>query len=221
MSTERTLTVAEARAFYNRFGAGLDWQAFYEDRATSVILAHGDFLKVRTVVEFGCGTARFAERLLSEFLPPNASYLGIDISLTMVALAQKRLARFGGRAVVRLSDGRAAVDAPDQSVDRFVSNFVLDLLPSDLICAVIDEAYRMLHPGGLLCLASLAHGKSALTRLVSLAWRLVHSIRPALVGGCRPVELREFVNAPLWRIDHCETVSAFGISCEALVAARS
>ena len=35
--SERTLSLDEARAFYDAFGARQDGQAFYEDAATSVL----------------------------------------------------------------------------------------------------------------------------------------------------------------------------------------
>ena len=70
--------------------------------------------------------------------------------------------------MARLSDGRAGIDAPDQSVDRFVSNFVLTCYPATLIGAVVDEAYSMLQPGDLP--GELPYENSALTRgIASLA----------------------------------------------------
>lgn len=40
---------------------------------------------------------RFGARLLGELLPPSATYLGFDLSSTLVALALKRLARPRGK----------------------------------------------------------------------------------------------------------------------------
>jgi ubiquinone/menaquinone biosynthesis C-methylase UbiE len=216
----RTLTIEEAKAFYDCFGAWQDWQAFYEDRAIEVILAHGDFPRAHAIVEFGCGTGRFAERLFRDFLASDARYLGIDVSSTMVSLAQRRLEPFSKRAVVRLSDGRPAIDSGDGSFDRFVSNYVFDLLASGVIRETLREAQRVLRPEGRLCLASLTRGNSPVTRFVSLIWDSVHSMSPTLVGGCRPVELLEFLDTSRWRIEHREVIAAFGICSEVLVAAR-
>lgn len=48
-----------------------------------------------------------------------------------------------------------------------------------------------------------------------------HSRRPPeLVGGCRPVELLDFVSSPDWRVEFRDVVSSFGLSSEVLVAAR-
>ncbi len=45
------LTSGQARRFYDRFGRAQDLQAFYEDRATGDLLAHGRFDDARAVLE--------------------------------------------------------------------------------------------------------------------------------------------------------------------------
>jgi ubiquinone/menaquinone biosynthesis C-methylase UbiE len=82
----RTLTTAQAKAFYDRFGARQDAQSFYEDRAIDVLVVHGVFSTATSVFEFGCGTGRFAKRLLAQALPPEARYMGVDVSSAMVCL---------------------------------------------------------------------------------------------------------------------------------------
>jgi ubiquinone/menaquinone biosynthesis C-methylase UbiE len=64
-------------------------------------------------------------------LPTTAQYLGVDSSSTMVELTRKRLARFDSRAEVLQTDGSLTFTLPDESFDRFVSNYVLDLLSPD------------------------------------------------------------------------------------------
>jgi hypothetical protein len=67
-------TVDQARAFYDRFGRKQDWQSFYEDAATKRLIAHAEFGQAHRVFEFGCGTGRFAQHLLSEVIPAQCSY---------------------------------------------------------------------------------------------------------------------------------------------------
>jgi ubiquinone/menaquinone biosynthesis C-methylase UbiE len=182
------------------------------------MIDHSGFPIAHAVLEFGCGTGRIAERLLNDFMPSDARYLGLDISTTMVTLARERLERFGARAEVRLADGSASIDAPDGSFDRFVSNYVLDLMSRDVIRTVVAEAYRVLEPDGLLCLVSLTHGRTAVSRFVSGLWSRVHRMRPSIVGGCRPIELADFVGEPDWRIVHSAFVSSLGFPSEVIVA---
>jgi len=216
----RTLTHAEARRVYDRIGAAQDTQAFYEDRATRVLLRHGAFESAERVLEFGCGTGRFAFRLLSQHLPGTAHYRALDSSPRMVELARARLARFGARVEVVLTDGAPPASDPSASRDRFVSTYVLDLLAEDDVAAVLREAHRILAPGGLLCLAGLSTGARAIPRLVARAWTRVHALRPAWVGGCRPLELLPRLRPEAWRIRQHAALAPFGVPSEALVAER-
>jgi ubiquinone/menaquinone biosynthesis C-methylase UbiE len=214
------LSREQARRVYDRIGARQDTQGFYEDRATAILVAHGEFGTAQRVFEFGCGTGRFARRLLSEHLPDSARYRGVDLSPTMVALAQRRLASFGSRAEVLLTDGSPPTAEPESSCDRFVSNFVLDLLSEEDIAAVLREAHRMLEVQGLLCLSSLSTGQGLLARLAARGWARVHAVRPALVGGCRPLDLLSWVPPRQWTIRHHAHVVPFGVPSEVVVAQR-
>ncbi|TAN09026.1 MAG: class I SAM-dependent methyltransferase [Rhodanobacteraceae bacterium] len=214
------LTHEQARAFYDRFGSKQDWQRFYEDRAVNDMISHGAFDTASSVFEFGCGTGRLAERLLMQCLPQNVSYLAIDSSPTMINLAQNRLSRFQDRAKVRLSLGDMALDVGPNQFDRFVCTYVMDLLAENDIRAVIREAHRVLAPNGLLCLVSLTHGYTTVCRFVEKLWVSVHSFRPVLVGGCRPVLLHPFLEGPKWNIRHENQISNFGLTSQIIVAEK-
>ena len=215
------LSPEQARRVYDRIGRLQDSQAFYEDRAVESLVQNARFERAERVLEFGCGTGRFAQRLLSRSLPPTARYRALDLSPEMVRLARERLAPFGARAEVALTDGSPPTGEPASSRDRFVSNYVLDLLSEDAIAAVIREAHRILEPGGLLGLVGLSTGCTALSRAVSRLWSRLHALRPALLGGCRPLELLPFLAGARWRTLHHEKLAAFGVASEVVVAERS
>ncbi len=216
----KTLSHAQARRVYDRIGAKQDSQAFYEDVATDELVRHGAFDRARAVFELGCGTGRFAETLLATHLAADAVYRGTDLSPKMVELAQQRLEQFGARASVALSQGPIRTEETDASFDRFVSNYVLDLLSDEDIRAVVDESHRLLQPGGLLCVASLSHPTEPLSRFIIGVWSALFAINPRLVGGCRPIELSAFVDEARWRIRHRARVAPFGLPSEALVVER-
>lgn len=214
------LTRDEARTFYDAFGARQDKQGFYEDLATAELVAHAAFEEATSVFELGCGTGRFAAELLEHHLPATATYRGCDLSSTMIDLARARLASYGNRARVDLSDGSPHVDAAAATFDRFVSNYVLDLLPGDDIAAIMHEAWRVLAPGGLLCLVSLTRGNDLRSRFVSGAWSLLHRLRASLVGGCRPIELQHYLASQLWHVEYRAVVTPYGIPSEIVVARK-
>lgn len=215
----RTLSHEDARRVYDRIGSFQDTQAFYEDRTTGELVTHGSFETAERVFEFGCGTGRFAESLLAR-MPPRATYKGVDLSPKMVGLALARLAPFGSRAEVALSDGGPPVSEPAGSCDRWVSTFVLDLLSERETEAVLAEAHRMLLPRGLLCLAGLSPGTTWPSRALSRFWSMVHRLKPDLVGGCRPLELQAFLAPNRWRVLHHARLAPFFIASEAIVAER-
>jgi hypothetical protein len=100
------LTSEQARQVYDRIGRAQDWQRFYENAATADLVAHAGFDAAHSIVELGCGTGRFAAGLLTRHLPADASYVGVDLSPRMVALASERLRPWRDRA--RVSPRRRA-----------------------------------------------------------------------------------------------------------------
>jgi ubiquinone/menaquinone biosynthesis C-methylase UbiE len=214
------LTQSEARAFYDRFGARQDTQAFYEDPATEALIAHAAFSEARVVFECGCGTGRFAAELLSKHLASAATYVGTELSSTMLELARERLEPYGERVRLEHAAGKLQFPVADQSVDRVVANYVLDLLSDADIRQVVAEARRILRPGGKLCLVSLTHGVSVTSRLVIALWSAAFRLKPSLVGGCRPIELVDYLDRDIWSIDHRQVVTPYGVSSEVLVAGR-
>jgi len=212
------LTHEQATCFYNRLGAKQDWQAFFETPATRDLIAHAAFESAQAVFEFGCGTGAFAERVLAHHLPGEAKYLAVDSSPTMVRLAQSKLARFGKRVTVRQTDGSIQCSERDGAFDRFVSNYVLDLLSPTDIAHLLDEAHRLLMADGSLCLVSLTSGSTSLSRLVSWAWTHLYALDPLLVGGCRLLDLRTCLPPANFHLDYAQVITRFGISSEVLLA---
>jgi ubiquinone/menaquinone biosynthesis C-methylase UbiE len=214
------LSRQEARRVYDRIGSFQDSQRFYEDRATELLLRHGSFASADAVFEFGCGTGRFAIQLFTGFLSPNAIYRGMDISPRMVCLAQERLKPYSARAEVILTEDGSLDGEASDSCDRFVSNYVFDLLSKEDIRSVLRSARRMLRRAGLLCLAGLSTGTGPASRMVAKGWSWLQARRPAVVGGCRPIDLLPLVSERDWKVCFHQKVVTFGITSEALVAQR-
>ena len=212
------LTRQQARDFYDRFGRRHDRQSPYERRPIDRLVELGHFGSAEAVVEFGCGTGAFAQRLMDTELPGNATYAGFDLSETMTELTRQRLVPYGARVSVTRTDGRPRIPLPPDSCDRFVSNYVLDLLPIGDITRTLDQAYTLLRPDGLLCLTSLTFGTNALSKLTIAAWQAVHSLKPSLVGGCRPISLGDYLGPASWKVLHSTTVIGFGVPTQVLVA---
>ena len=214
------LTSSEAQAYYDKFGKKQDSQGFYEDPALDDLITHAGFRTARKVFEFGCGTGKFAVRLLEEQLPSSATYLGCDVSPIMVGLATQRLSEYSERARVVRSDGTVLFPLPDNSVDHVVSSYVLDLLSANDTRLVFAEARRVLIPGGKLCLVSLTKGVTHLSRMVSFLWMTIFRVRASWVGGCRPISLEPYADSNGWQTEYRNVVTPFGVPSEVLVLSR-
>lgn len=212
------LPPSRLRAYYDWLGKKLDSQSFYENPALDEIIAHADFGSCAQVFEFGCGTGRFAERLLRRHLPDSASYLGVDLSPVMADLAHRRLTAFGARARVERTDGAIHIPFPDHAVDRVIATYVLDLLTEADAHRFTNEALRVLKPGGMLCLACLTDGVTWPSRMVSGLWNGLYHLSPMLVGGCRPVRPDTCLDLGQWHVTHQHVLTPFAVPTLALIA---
>ena len=97
---------------------------------------------------------------------------------------------------------------------------MLNLLSLDDIHTLIHEAHRVLVPGGLLGVVSLTRATSLFARIVEIVWTTAHALRPALVGGGRPISLGELVGGAQWQIRHRREVTQLGIASEVIIAAK-
>ncbi len=212
------LTRQQARDFYDRQGPKRDRHPLRERRAIQEMIELGEFTNAQSVVDFGCGAGILGKRLLDKELPPEATYSGFDLSEETVQQARKRLIRFGSRASVTRTDGRPRIPMPPESCDRFVSTYVLDLLSSPDIARTLEQAWKVLQPDGLLCLVSTTYGTTLASRLVVAAWLAAHSLRPSLVGGCRPVSLTDYLGPASWKVLRTKTVVSWGVPSQIVIA---
>jgi hypothetical protein len=53
---------------------------------------------------------------------------------------------------------------------------------------------------------------------VTATWERVWWLRPAVVGGCRPVELLRYVDADRWTVEDQVLVRSFAVTSEMLLA---
>ena len=217
---QTTLSPSEARTFYDKFGEKQDKQGFYENPALEDLIVHAGFQHAQKVFEFGCGTGKFAERLLQDHLPSSATYLGCDVSSTMINLATERLAPYAERAKVVRSNGSIRFPVSDQSVDHVISTYVLDLLSEEDILLVFGEAHRVLTAGGKLCLVSLAKGVTFPSKIVSFIWMTLFRIRASLVGGCRPIRLESHFDQELWQFEYENVFTPFQVPSQVLILSK-
>ncbi len=152
-----------ARAASEKFRSeGADWDemralSLPADAIEAALLEMLPRGRLGRVLDVGTGTGRLLELLA----PRVDTGLGVDASRTMLALARVRLARHElGHCSVRMAD-MYALPLPDASFDLVLLQMVLHYAEEP--AAVIDEARRVLAPGGRLVVVDLArHANTAL-----------------------------------------------------------
>ena len=217
LRNDTALSPAQARRVYNRIGRVQDWQRLYEAEPIRVLIESGAFGSADAVYELGCGTGAFARRLLTDHLDSSTTYFAVDISDTMVRLSTERLTPWADRCVVRRVDGTLPLPGHDRQFDRFVANYVFDLLDDDYTTELLSEAERLLMPGGMLCAVSLTQGSTPVSRAVCRGWDRIWSRAPKLVGGCRPIALEPFLG-DRWDIVHHRVVTTWGVPSQVIIA---
>jgi len=209
------LSQIELKPFDDPFGTPGDTQSFYDDRAIVDLINHGQFDEAQNVLEFGLGTGRFAEMLLQDHLPITARYLAYDLSNTMVNLARQRLTAYKSRVEIFKTPCKLPVIKP-HSVDRFVCNYVFNLMRPEEIKETLNWAKESLSREGMCTLVSLTNGAGGLSKMLSKAWNGLFKLSPTLVGGCRPIDLEPFLELGGWTILYSNRMSNFGVTTEVL-----
>lgn len=118
--------------------AGLSWE---EEK---IVLRRIGLSGAASLVDLGCGPGAFAARVLEAF--PGCTVVGVEAHDGMVAIAARRLGGHPRFRVVRTPATAAGLvgDGFDFVVARFLVQHV------DCPAEVVEEAFRLLRPGGTL-----------------------------------------------------------------------
>jgi len=140
-----------------------------------------DLLNDMHIMDLGCGSGRDCY-VLSQWVGENGRILGVDMTEEQLAVALKHedyhAEKFGySQKNTEFRQGYIEkldqLDLPDNSFDIIVSNCVINLSPDKE--AVLNEAFRLLKPGGELYFSDVYSDRRVPTKLVS---------DPVLYGEC-------------------------------------
>jgi arsenite methyltransferase len=144
------------------------------DRVLDDLRLRGD----ETVLDLGCG--RGAVLMAAAKRLPRGRAIGVDLwhadqtgNSQEAMLANAVLENVADRIEVRTAD-MTAVPLPDESVDVVVSSLAIHNIPArGGRRQALDEAVRVLRPGGRLAIADLWETRQHADRLRELGWRNV------------------------------------------------
>jgi hypothetical protein len=215
----RYLTAEQARRTYDRIGPIQDLQAIYEHRAIRELLAHADFEHAHAVFELGFGTATLAKRLLERHLPTTPATSAWSSARACIGLPKAACHPSRPVSSCCSAKGRCSCRFPPASSTASSRPTCSTCRAPETSVACSAKHSECSRLGGLLCLTSLTHGQGPPGKLIARAWAWLWSRSPALVGGCRALELSAYLTTE-WQLQHSAVVCSIGISSEVLIARR-
>jgi ubiquinone/menaquinone biosynthesis C-methylase UbiE len=208
--------VAQARVIYDRVAAVYDLaENPFEYRARSRGLQLLAARPGERVLEIGPGTGH-AVAALARSVGPAGQVIGADLSARMLARSRHRAARAGCASRIRLIQGDAhQLPLRSGCFDAVFMSFVLELIDTPQIPAVLGECRRVLRPGGRLAVVSLqlTQPPAAMARLYLAARRHL----PRLLD-CRPIPLPDLLADTGWRLRALQPLSLSGLPAAAALA---
>jgi arsenite methyltransferase len=122
---------------------------------------------------------------------PEGFAYGLDMTDSMLELAQRNAKEAGATNVAFLKGDIAAIPLPDASVDLIISNCVINLAADKM--PVLREAFRVLKPGGRFAVSDIViHGELPAELVDSAAMRRdLSSWSGCIAGALTDTEYRE------------------------------
>lgn len=208
---ENTISTEAAQQFYNRLGIGHDRAEIYEGQAKQQGLARLNLTPGQRVLNVGSGTGKEHRQIQAKIAPGGIAF-GLDMAPIMLTLSQSRTG-----APLCQADARRLPYVP-ASFDRIFSSYMLDLLPAQDLPGILAGFQRVLKPGGQMILVSLTEGVDLPSRALVALWKAAFSINPIWCGGCRPLQLAEYVRQAGFESVQREVVVQFGFPSEIIEA---
>ena len=232
-----TTTTASVVQFYDLIGGILmnDWYHYlFEEKSMDIMISECEFSPGQIVVEIGPGSGFLAEKIIRQVKSMSTedqayfSYTGIDMSHTMYEKASKRLNPFIVEGIAQLhvvNDTFTFLNhtLKQDSVDRFVFTYVLDLLPPGVIAEFAHAVHDKLnhHHDGRVCVVNLTYGYSLFSRIVTNIWQILYRVLGGeFMGGCRPIHAQEYfsVGSPDgYQVEHMSKTVSSGLPSEVAV----
>jgi ubiquinone/menaquinone biosynthesis C-methylase UbiE len=135
----------------------------------------------RDVLDVGCSVGVSTRWIAGEW--PRAQVTGIDLSPYSLAVAELRERQSGGgggarRRIRYLHANAESTGLPDASVDLITLQFIIHECPGAVIESLVNEARRLLRPGGIIALTDNDPRSPVIQGLPPVLFTLMKSTEP-------------------------------------------
>jgi SAM-dependent methyltransferase len=131
-----------------------------------------------TIVDLGCSVGMSTFALQDTF--PEAQITGVDLSPYFLAVAQYRAKQRQNQPMTWLHAAAESVPLPTASVDLVSACLVFHELPQSAAIAILQEARRLLRPGGHLALMDMNPQSEVFAQMPPYILTLLKSTEPYL-----------------------------------------
>jgi ubiquinone/menaquinone biosynthesis C-methylase UbiE len=131
----------------------------------------------QTILDLGCSVGMSTFALQDTY--PNAAVTGLDLSPYFLAIAQYRTQQTQ-RSLQWVHAAAEATPFPDQSFDLVSTCLMLHELPQHATQAILQEAHRLLKPGGHLAIMDMNPQSDVFATLPPYVFTLLKSTEPYL-----------------------------------------
>ena len=199
--------VQAAESYYSNLSRFYDWLASSEKRFIRLGLALLHPRPGERILEIGFGTG-YAQQYIAQSVK-NGLSAGLDLSIGMGRVAQRRLSRAGLLDQVDLvQSDTLPIPCQEGVFDGVYTGFTLELFDSPHIPEVLSECQRVLKPGGRLVIVSLS--KDRPLGLMGRMYESFHDHFPKL-ADCRPIPVRHLVEEAGFEIQESMEYKMWGI----------
>ena len=129
------------------------------------------------IVDLGCGIGM--STLALQNIYPQANLTGVDLSPYFLAVAQYRAQKYA-KQINWLHCAAEATDLPDNCCDLVSACLVFHELPNSAAKAIIQEAHRILRPGGHLAIMDMNPQATTFQKMPPYILTLLKSTEPYL-----------------------------------------
>ena len=182
------LSKYEVREAYRKSASTYDiWSGLTESKSRQRCLEVADIKNGEFVLEVAVGTGILFEKILQ--LNPTGRNEGIDLMEEMLSRARARAQKSGASGYALKVGDAYHLQYSDNSFDVVMNNYMFDLIPEKDFVAVLGEFKRVLRKGGRIVLVNMTKG----SRWFNAVWERLYKTRPSLLGGCRGIELKPYL----------------------------